>query len=620
MSAVLVWAMLFPLAAGLSAWFRCRIEESLPLALLVWVCAGYLFALTGLLPLMGVTVWGLALAGGGWAAYVFCIKRSQPPDLLWQGTFLFLLLAALYWWLCRGCAFSDWDDFSHWGKAIKWMYTTDCLYTAPASTDGFKSYPPATALLQYIVLKAGHFGFREDLVLYANALLTASLLVLPFRSVRFARRPFGAFWMFLLLGLLPLLVVPSYFYRAGVDGLLGIFTGALLVSSFLPRRSAATPWFETLGVFVLALVKSSGTGLAALTALAMLVARLRRGESRFAWLPLASALAAGYSWSAHLSLMAVDARWKSEDSFLPALLALLFGKAPAYRYEVLRSFSLTIFQQGNYGGQHQFPFILLPLAFIGVAGAAWLTLRGKRQKASGSVFPVLPLAGTTLAVTAVFVLCLLHTYLFLFDPTEAGQLASVYRYLDTAALLMLYAGTVLLCVAVIQREPIHQAIPVLLLFLWGGLFPMEYLPDTVLYAPIHAAQTQNERYLARYAAQRIRALGEENLNLQLITANDAGAAAMRIEFELLPWRLPEQHTILMADNEKAAPWVYQISAPAWSRELAERFEYVYIYCPEDQFVRDYLSLFEDESQVVVDRMFRVVIQEDGSAKLRCLDR
>ena len=33
-------------------------------------------------------------------------------------------------------------------------------------------------------------------------------------------------------------------------------------------------------------------------------------------------------------------------------------------------------------------------------------------------------------------------------------------------------------------------------------------------------------------------------------------------------------------------------------------------------MRDYISVFEDESQVVVDRMFEVVQQPDGTAKLR----
>lgn len=85
--------------------------------------------------------------------------------------------------------------------------------------------------------------------------------------------------------------------------------------------------------------------------------------------------------------------------------------------------------------------------------------------------------------------------------------------------------------------------------------------------------------------------------------------------------LPEQATILMADVPEDAPWARQLSAAEWSRELAAGFDYVYIYCPEDQFIRDYLPVFEPDSQSMVapDRMFAVVRRADGAARLRCVD-
>ena len=88
----------------------------------------------------------------------------------------------------------------------------------------------------------------------------------------------------------------------------------------------------------------------------------------------------------------------------------------------------------------------------------------------------------------------------------------------------------------------------------------------------------------------------------------------------MPVTLPPQATILMADATGVL-WARQITPEAWSRELAEDYDYVYIYCPEDQFVRDFLEVFEtgSQSEVVADRMFEVVPQPDGTARLRCLD-
>ncbi len=615
MSAILILCMILPLAAGFSAWFSCRMEESLLLAVLTMITVGYGMALSGMLWLSGPMVWLLNGAGGAWAWYAFCVKKKIPARMLWQGIVLFLVLAMLYWWLCRGYAFTDWDDFSHWGKAVKWMYGTDTMYTVPASTDGFKSYPPATALWQYMILKAGGFPFREDVVLYANALLTAALLVLPFRAVDYRHKPFRAIGMAVLMAVLPGTIYPSWFQRASVDGLLGLFAGIMILSAFLPGRSRATPWLETVGCFVLALVKTSGTGLAAMAALVMLGAGLRAGRRQTAVFPLPAVLGAKLSWSVYLTLMGAGERWQWPGGLTGGIFSLVTGRADEYRYTVLKNFAGTIFFQGNYGPGQTVPFMILPAVLAVFTVLTGLSNKKSRRKTVWR--NLLPPAAAVLAVTGVFVLSLLYSYLYLFSSAEAMYLASIYRYLDTCTMMLMTAAIVLPFVFAGEGKCCAVSVPVALAVVW--LFPAGSFLRTVMQAPQLAAQSQNDRVLCRQAADRIRALGESSPRLQLITANDAGAAALRIDYELVPERLPEQLTILKTENPNGEPWVHVVSAEEWSRELAQYFDYVYLYCPEDQFVADYLSVFEDESQVVVDRMFRVVVQPDGTARLRCLD-
>lgn len=186
MSAAFLILLLLPAGAGVCAVARCQLAEGLAVAMLGLVAAGYLLALAGLLPLLGLLPWAAALAG------VILVERRRGDNPaffrgLWQGAAAFVLLALFYWWLCRGHSLADWDDFSHWGRAAKWMFTTDTLYTVPGCDDGYKSYPPATALWQVMLLQAGRWvwrGFREDILLYANALLTAALLLVPLRAGR----------------------------------------------------------------------------------------------------------------------------------------------------------------------------------------------------------------------------------------------------------------------------------------------------------------------------------------------------------------------------------------------------------------------------------------------------
>ncbi|HJD21392.1 MAG TPA: glycosyltransferase [Candidatus Gemmiger faecigallinarum] len=625
--------LLLAAAAGVCALTRCRMEEGLPAAVLGLMTAGYLLALAGGTALLGLLPWAAALAGGGLTLRRALAHRGVRWQALCQGAALFALFAALYWWLCRGRWLTDWDDFSHWGRAVKWMYSTGTLYTTPGCPDAFKSYPPATAVWQVMLLQAAGCGFREDLLLFANALLTAALLVLPFRCVRAARRLPGVGLTALLIALTPLLVYPSYFSRASVDGLLGVFCAALLLSAFVPGRSAATPWLEALGCFVLALVKASGAGLAVLAAAALFLARpggrgqfsgrcARRAAAR-SLLPLGMAAAAWLSWRAHLALAGVAGRWQGGD--LPRnLWSLIIGNIPPYRAEVLRQFGAVLLTQGNYGAAQSLPFAAWPLAFcLLMAAAGRLARRDVTPPlcAAAGRLRALPLAAAALGVTALFTASLLYSYLFVFDPLEAVILASVYRYLDSCTMLLAVIGAAALGLAACRAAPRRRAALLAAALAWAMMFPARYAVQAVAEAPVLAAESGQDRILSRRAADRIRALDGGSPRVWVVTANDAGAAQGRIEYDLLPDVLPEQATILMADVPEDAPWARQLSAAEWSRELAAGFDYVYIYCPEDQFIRDYLPVFEPDSQSMVapDRMFAVVRRADGAARLRCVD-
>ena len=625
MSALFLVLLLMPAAAGVCAWLGCRMEEGILLSVLGLITAGYILVLSGGVPWLGLLPWVAAAAGGVLALHRFS-KNAEDWRALAQGMLLFFAFSMLYWWLCCGRSFCDWDDFSHWGRAAKWMFTTNTMYTSPDSGDAFKSYPPATAVWQVMLLKAGRFGFREDIVLFGNALLTAALSVMPFRCVGMWQRPFGVAVTAFLAAFVPLIVYPTYFARASVDGLLGVFCAALLVSAFAPGRSAATPVCEAFGCFVLALVKSSGTGLAMLAALVLLAARLggvrhRQGKARMAALvcalaPLAATGIAKLSWTLHLAQAGVAERWQGENP-LRNLWSLIIGNIPDWRGVTLTNFIATIFTQGNYGAARTLPFFAWPLAFCVLAAGAVCLARRDRF---GAQLRALPLTAATLGITVAFTASLLYTYLFLFEPAEAVILASLYRYLDSCVLLLAQVAVFAVGLSACRAAPRWQAAPAAVALAWAFLFPFGYSVQAVVEAPLLAAESGADRVLSRHAAARIRALGVEDPRLWLITANDGGAAQQRIEFDLLPVTLPPQATILMADATGVL-WARQITPEAWSRELAEDYDYVYIYCPEDQFVRDFLEVFEpgSQSEVVADRMFEVVPQPDGTARLRCLD-
>ena len=116
MSALFLVLLLMPAAAGVCAWLGCRMEEGILLSVLGLITAGYILVLSGGVPWLGLLPWVAAVAGGVLALRRFG-KNVADWHALAQGMLLFFAFSMLYWWLCCGRSFCDWDDFSHWGRA-----------------------------------------------------------------------------------------------------------------------------------------------------------------------------------------------------------------------------------------------------------------------------------------------------------------------------------------------------------------------------------------------------------------------------------------------------------------------------------------------------------------------
>ena len=623
MRALIVLVVLCLSGAGLGIKLRCGAEEGILLSVLGMIAAAYAAALAGILPFVGFLPWAAGLAGAVFLAISIVRRRwNELADIL-GGTLLFFAAGLALWWLCRGCALVDWDDFSHWGYALKVMFCTDGLYTAPGYGDGFASYPPASTLWQYLTLHAAGAGYREDIALWANTLLSAALLLAAVKAMH-KRRVGVKLAAYALLWIILFQLYPRGVTMLGVDLLLGMVTAAVLLLEFLPERSRVTPWLEVLGCFVLCLIKSTGFGLALLAVLAVAVRRFvlfwrrkKAGDARL--LPLvtpavmlAAVLAAHLSWTIHLSLMGVPERWRTDEPLIPAVWAFITFRGPAYRFEVFRLFFRELFTAFSYGWAVKFPWVGWAVGAL-ILGAIAFFLSEKQER--GAVCAGVCAA---LGVAVVFTGSLLFTYLFLFSPSEAVLLASITRYLNTVCVVMVSAGAAFAFTALSRRRLPSRLAAVLCVALLAVLSGQpKCLTEAFSQASLHAAETNHEAYLYRRAALRIRSLGVESPRLFLITAYDSGLAQLRIAYELLPWTLPPHGTMLMTENSESVPGAVGCTWQEWRQQLLDGYDYVYIYCPETQFVREFLPVFEDESQVVVDRMFRV-IQTDADAVLRNL--
>ncbi|MBE6887490.1 MAG: hypothetical protein E7484_03610 [Ruminococcaceae bacterium] len=599
--------------------------KSLPLALSAVIITGYAAALTGFLPL---AVWLVRL----WmvVSAVLCLhkvyqifKQKKLPDInVFVQIIIFAGAMAVLWWLCRGRMFSDWDEFSFWGIATKFTYFKDTLYTSPLFNNGFKSYPPAQIILQYLMLKTPAFSFREDVVIYISAMFSMSLLIYPAGILADKKKYITAAVAAVMMFIVPAVIIDHPYYLTTVDMQIGIIAAFIILVCSMETKAGYRAVAASLGAMVLTLYKSSGYGIAMIACIAAAVTVIFGDNTEdnkvkkylYAAMPFVMATIAKFSWKIHTDISGVEERWTAGAG--NTIIDLFTGNALDYQKQVLQSFAEAFFKTESYGGLFKFsPFGWVIIAAVIAAIAVVIAPQHKKKTI---IVYVASIAGYL-----IFAVSQLYTYLFVFEPLEAVQLASFHRYLSTPILMMVTVAAAYLCYTAVESR--YKTAKTAVVFMMAALFVITPMTMSfckkVATAPVMAAQTQHDRYLYIRTSRYIKQLGAgQDTKLFLVSANDAGWTQMLVEYELFPdVTLPQHMSIIAANAMENQPWVEQLSAEQWSRKLHDGFDYVYIHCPEDQFVADYLSVFEDESQVVVDRMFEVIRKEDGTAVLRRIE-
>lgn len=79
-----------------------------------------------------------------------------------------------YFLIADNFLFTGWDEFSFWATSSKMIYEFNSLYTQSMPI-GFKHYPPAQQLFQYLFLSVA--GWSEKTVLYAQSFLTLTAIL-----------------------------------------------------------------------------------------------------------------------------------------------------------------------------------------------------------------------------------------------------------------------------------------------------------------------------------------------------------------------------------------------------------------------------------------------------------
>lgn len=148
MPLILISLVLVPVCISFSHILKQKAIHVLPLSLMVIIAFQYVMGLFGALS-FGVWIIRLAcVAAFAYVVYILATKKVNANKVA-VDVLPIIIILLLMWWICRQRAFVGWDEFSHWGRAIKGLFYENVLPSISTLKDSYKEYPPAISLLQY---------------------------------------------------------------------------------------------------------------------------------------------------------------------------------------------------------------------------------------------------------------------------------------------------------------------------------------------------------------------------------------------------------------------------------------------------------------------------------------
>ena len=625
MSTLVVLASVFALAGGGALVLRRRLEEALPLSVVLIVGVQYAFGLFG---------W---LSAGFYAALALCalslallavrLLRGGMGDLrrflLTPGAVV--MLAAFVWVLLsfRTHMLYEPDEFSHWGTVLRNMMHFDAIPAGVKEANiTYTDYPPATTLFAYFWTRLSG-GFNEGDPQRAMNIMILAFLLPAMRTQRWKRWG-SALCMACALFVLPTLFNSGAYYTIYADVVLGcVFFHALYAWFFTPRDQGGV--LLTGGsLFLLPLIKEAGWGLClialAIMAVDLIGERNRSGLRRVrdAGCLAAAVLAGGLSWKAFLAVHQTRRVWSLSAGFTE-ILDVLLGRAPSHRMRTVENFFFSLTDAGLFGqgGVIQLSLLLWLLLLGALAalalGRADAALRRRWRR----------MALWLLAGLGAYLLSLLYTFLFLFRNYEGESLFSFARYLSSY--LIALAGLSLALASetlgpALRRN--RQSVELLAL----TLMLLAANPETLLERAVITREWDEAVYESRMSTaappEMAQMLDAQTDLVYFVSQNDQGHRYFLRAFEWVPlrfqargdgwWLMPSKQAVEQTGDWYAQTFSTVKTPQEWADELMEGgYTHVYLDQVDQAFAAAYAGLFQSPEEIAADRLFEVTVKDGG---------
>ncbi len=603
-----------------AAFLERRFERDLPLTLFSIIFALYCFGLFD--ALFAGAIFVTVCAALAWTFAVVRLIRKRAWRAFFRNLFTpaFCIYLALFLFACvfnYGRKVSSWDDLTHWGDVVRQMSLLHKFGASREATVMFPNYPPAMALVQYLVQMLNGWTTGEafsEWLLFATHLSVLYALFMPFLSKLRYKSWFCNLCLLGIIIALPGILNRGMYRLLEIDSFLGTLAGFGLAmaatADFRDLRDTAT---FLLCVFVLSITKSVGVVFSAGLVIALCAVLFLRKTpmlpqgKRGLLLPVFSVgfgLFGWFTWRAYLSANQTYHAF-SQSVDWSVLWRVLTGADGSYRQEVwsqfLKEFFAPEFTTGilNFG----MSFAAAVLA-LGVFSAVFLRLHRRDSCASRQ---------TVVVVTGFFIMLLFAfgmgvSYLFSFSEREARLLDCYDRYMGIP-LLMLEAMLFCCCTASMEngrfRHPYLAAallLPLLLVApiqeVGGFMLGRNAAFSENLRMPVDTVVADVTPKLDNTKAQKI----------NVVSAGSNGLDFLMFRFAMRPhqisigWKLGPTF-----DNNPKHIWAVQPeNGLQWRQRLLEEGDsYVLVYRIDDAFRSAYADAFVAGTPITDNTLYAV---------------
>lgn len=576
-------------------------------------------------------------------------KSYTWKDMISGGLIVYLFLTGIIILICKNYWMARWDEYTHWGLAVKDMFYYDSLSNHVNTTVQLIRYLPFSTLAEYFFMYANGV-FSEGILYIAFLVLLLSALCVLLKTEKTKKLQ-----MVLLVS--GILIIPMVFFQdiyncLYVDGLLAAWFAYILYCYFSEDLSKFNIMRIVLGLFALTMTKDIGIVIAEIAVVIIaadlllmknkIIPKYKQGIMIMVMflIPLISFA----SWQVYTSKapQKVEQIRDVEDASmedvsgtnnvttmqasnisLEGIKDLLCGDAPSYRYKTIKNYLVALMDEDTYGfGNIKASYFDILVIIVIITIISFYLDRRKKRMVYTSI--LLLLGGMAYA------LFLLIAYLFAFGVSEAMSLASHERYFASYL-----CGVVILFFAkcVSEYEDRNERRKRMVGSVALGILLVIVPINNLIVTNMDISFTKDTTFGFDKLQEMERSFGKKGDKVYFVCNNSTGGSCWMFRNTCSPMRVSSQNYNIYGSEEewekqkeryaeqgieiKSEPRI--ISKTEWKENISQ-CQYVYLMNIDEGFINSYGSLFENPNDITNASYYKVVTTEDENVVLHLIGK